>query len=44
MKLNEGMTSIVFSDSLARVLAAFILATGAASLGMKPTMFLLSGD
>lgn len=37
--MDKEMTIIVFSDSLDRVLAAFILATGAASMGMKPTMF-----
>lgn len=37
--MDDEMTLIVFSDNLDRVLAAFILATGAASMGMKPTMF-----
>ncbi len=37
--MDDKMTLIVFSDDLDKVLASLILATGAASMGMKPTMF-----
>jgi peroxiredoxin family protein len=37
--MDEEMTIIVFSNDLDRVLASFILSTGAATMGLKPTMF-----
>lgn len=37
--VNNGKTLIVFSGDLDKVLAAFIIATGGASMGRKVTMF-----
>ncbi len=37
--MDDEMTIIVFSDNLDRVLASFILSTGATTMGLKPTMF-----
>ena len=37
--MDDEMTIIVFSNDLDRVLASFILSTGAATMGLKPTMF-----
>lgn len=36
---KKGMTLIVFSNDMDKALAAFILATGAASSGMRVTLF-----
>ena len=37
--MKEKMSLVVFSDDLDRALAAFFLATTAASMGMEVTLF-----
>lgn len=41
---GDGKTIVVFSDSLDKALASFVIANGAAATGRKVTMFLRSGD
>jgi NADPH-dependent 2,4-dienoyl-CoA reductase/sulfur reductase-like enzyme/peroxiredoxin family protein/rhodanese-related sulfurtransferase/TusA-related sulfurtransferase len=35
----EGMTAVVFSGDFDKAMAAFIIANGAAAMGLKPTLF-----
>jgi len=41
---ENKLAMVVFSGDMDKVLAAFVIATGAVAMGMEVVMFLLSGE